>query len=737
MSDTERFRKVIDVLMPSWPEELAVDITDIKSVTYEHHPLVHELRALDENQSCTLPFFTASKVDWITLAPNTNKLRRASDLIRSWLIPSYAWEHEDNPFVRPDQVPNDSALLFLKVSPEGYYRWVCKKQDFGPVLNRLKSMRVLLSKKPNLTRARRRPLSALRQQFSLALALGDQDGAQEIITDIDSRKLDTASNTSIMKIRMWGHFKEFGKILAPERNLENLISLPLPITIRCQIVEALHVVHLRNLEEEEGIETALEKYKNELHSKFGGLIVLCTIQNNVSVARMICYNAVVRCQSIHLDSAPNEIRNDLIVHDLVEKSLKIKSKNVVVPAAFWIALEDNNWNLAQVLGIELLESDAVNDNIKSFIKSTLSKTLDFSPNSEIADLIEASEIVQFAADTLPDNWNSLCDKIVRQEFIAIHDFCENSTRPPISDSNIDDVSKVLNALDQLIEDIITDPELDELIYSNETLEMLLHVVVEELIAHRDFPKKSYSSCYQILLDCWVKFYQGSAGEREGSLVLTLSEGLLEHDASTVSDVLTKLQEWWDARPIPSMLPFLADGLDLILQRSAEVEKLQELWLKGAIVLAGANAKLSPVDYAIWFNTGVQLGLDDGTISSTLGKEPFLDTDTEVDILGTASLKKVAIVSLQKMPAEKAAEIIREKTGAKVIVVIEKVPGAKTNDATDADVILFVWSCSKHAVYRAFDKARDRLAYVKGTGTDSIVRALERFLVKKSNSSSVM
>jgi hypothetical protein len=88
------------------------------------------------------------------------------------------------------------------------------------------------------------------------------------------------------------------------------------------------------------------------------------------------------------------------------------------------------------------------------------------------------------------------------------------------------------------------------------------------------------------------------------------------------------------------------------------------------------------------------------------------------------------VSLREEAANIAAKLIRERTKAEVLVVTETVAGASTSNATTADVILFVWASSTHAVYRAFDGVREKVAYVQGTGAPGIVLALERWVIRQ-------
>jgi hypothetical protein len=107
------------------------------------------------------------------------------------------------------------------------------------------------------------------------------------------------------------------------------------------------------------------------------------------------------------------------------------------------------------------------------------------------------------------------------------------------------------------------------------------------------------------------------------------------------------------------------------------------------------------------------------------------SDTELpDLLKEAELSKIAIISRQEKQAEEAARQIALRCKAKIVIAKGNVAGAETDNAKTADIILLVASTISHAVYRAFDDVRDRIAYVQGTGSASIVLALERALHKR-------
>jgi len=135
--------------------------------------------------------------------------------------------------------------------------------------------------------------------------------------------------------------------------------------------------------------------------------------------------------------------------------------------------------------------------------------------------------------------------------------------------------------------------------------------------------------------------------------------------------------------------------------------------------------LTPTDRALWRRAGLRLGIDEPAIAQYL--PPEKPTAEEEDPLTAAQLRQVAIVCLREQQARAAAAIIRERTSAEVSVVASTAAGPETAQARQADVVLFVWMASTHAVFRAFDGFdRKRFCYVQGTGGSSIVRSLERW-----------
>jgi hypothetical protein len=207
------------------------------------------------------------------------------------------------------------------------------------------------------------------------------------------------------------------------------------------------------------------------------------------------------------------------------------------------------------------------------------------------------------------------------------------------------------------------------------------------------------------------------------MLLTMVEALLRLDGGLETSLARIIARWWADRPIRSRLEWLGEALELLTDQSISQDYLS-LWFEGAALIKVDSTNLTFADRYLWQRLGRRLGLDATATAEALGGTDNASTSA-TDTIAGAHYKKIAIVTLNERAAREAALQIEARTDATVIIVTDHAAGEGTASAATADVILFVWGATKHAVYRAFDKVRDRLEYVQGTGSASIVRALER------------
>lgn len=252
-------------------------------------------------------------------------------------------------------------------------------------------------------------------------------------------------------------------------------------------------------------------------------------------------------------------------------------------------------------------------------------------------------------------------------------------------------------------------------------------LLEEFVREPGFPRASMGNFYLAVLRLWCALHAGtSIGQEHSHVLLELASAVLQLNLEP-EEVLEMLEHWWEVRRTPSQLPYALDAIELLERELPQTEAISNLWLAAADVILRSPDSLAPSDRMLWRDVGARLGFDERTLAQYLPSE---EAPGEVeDPLATMQLQKIAIVCLREEQAEQAAEAIRKRSAAEVTVVTATIAGAETEVARQADVVLFVWMASTHAVFRAFDGFdRKRFCYVQGTGAASIVRSLERWVL---------
>ena len=254
-------------------------------------------------------------------------------------------------------------------------------------------------------------------------------------------------------------------------------------------------------------------------------------------------------------------------------------------------------------------------------------------------------------------------------------------------------------------------------------------LLNEYVREPQFPRAELGGLYLSFLRLWCVLYKGNTvGREHGHILLEIGNALLRLNLNS-EEVCQTLEEWWRAKPARSQLYFALDAMELLEREMPGTESSANLWIEAADVIKRGRSDLPLSDREIWRNAGKRLGIESSAIAEYL---PTEDTTTEdVDILAKAGISHVAIVCLREEQASDAAKMILERGQFHVTLVTSTVAGSETTQACQADVVLFVWMSSTHAVFRAFDGFdRRRLCYVQGTGASSIVRSLERWILTR-------
>jgi hypothetical protein len=249
---------------------------------------------------------------------------------------------------------------------------------------------------------------------------------------------------------------------------------------------------------------------------------------------------------------------------------------------------------------------------------------------------------------------------------------------------------------------------------------------------KDFPVAGQIDLYRAIANCWSVWKRGSAFPPDVQILLELADGLLQLSVEEEKWLSDEISRWWETRPTRALLPFMISAVE-IFHRLAGSGTAERFWIAVGTFAKSKDTKLTQGERLLWRKVGADIGWDAGTLDEYMPLPAAPADGVAADPLKTAGLKKIAIVSMREEQASRAAEQLKDRSGATVVLVSDTASGPETDSAATADVIAYVWSATTHAVFRAFDKVdRKKIAYVRGTGAASIVLAVERWSLERGD-----
>lgn len=688
------------------------------------HPFFPEVANLSIGEPASFPFLAPNVVHWLLIAPNQRKLLEGITALRSWILPSFGWE-DDNPVVGPNDRTSELGTVLLEVSPAGYFRWRSQKEALDRVIRKLSQIRQLNRAKPDIAYQEVSSVVELRQRFRLALSLGDRNAAEAIVNRIDASALDTAINTAFMRVRIASAFDDHHAIIASPA-LDNLLRVPMPLSVQAAILRAFYTVFLDREIEQSNWPGVLKAYKDSVHSKLSALIARADAKHDLYALRMAACLAVEQ-QDVVRGAMITQMSSDTAAKAIIAALHKSVSDKSALTEFFEHAWRMQDWTGVQYAGVQLLSADDLSAETHDSIRYVLRRSLAEIPNVDVERFLNESTEqigVEGPAESIPQNWQEFSSAIVNSDFEPAYQFVTLEARPSPELATVGDVEK----LRALVEDVLTNPELHN--YRGVNLaELAASALIEDLVRQPAFPDSRFKDIYFSLFQFWALSQKRSGRTEDEAAFLYLASGLLERSLEVIPNVVAAAGAWWASRRNRARLGFVVEVLELVTAASPEQSDCEALWRDAGSVAGKQWGDLTTSERTLWRLIGQRFGYSQADVANYLGVVGD-ESGAGPDPLSQTNLKKIAIVSLNESASKQAAEMIRERTSATVVVVNDLTAGSGTESAKTADVILFVWAATKHAVYRAFDSVRNRIEYVSGRGASSIVLALERWVNRR-------
>lgn len=304
----------------------------------------------------------------------------------------------------------------------------------------------------------------------------------------------------------------------------------------------------------------------------------------------------------------------------------------------------------------------------------------------------------------------------------------------IDDLIIEDPAWIAAGTEGLVE-LFTDPRILSDGRAKLIADDVLFAIADAVVNAKSFPRNDHAEIYNALISTWVIARGDSTSEQDGQLLLGLVGAAIQASGKAIADCEFAIRTWWLKRKVTRRLPWLLAALDELLPNHPNPQCCQDLWMDGIDLIGRTATPLTTSERRMWRRIGALVGFDEPSAIALL-PDPVGEANIGAsDVLRDQSFSTIAIVSLQERAARQAAEELRSRTKANVVIIASTSADDLTKAAERADLILFVWASSTHAVYRAFDHVRDKLQYVQGTGPASIVLAAERWVMTRKLSGS--
>jgi hypothetical protein len=552
-----------------------------------------------------------------------------------------------------------------------------------------------------------------------ALAAGDRPAADEVLDILDRLQLDTAQNALLMRLRVWDHFGD-ARAIVQLRELGQLLRLRLPTSAVLAVARAFYRFYLAPSEEAGKPEDAKAAYRDSVDPLLGRLLSAVRPEHGLEARRLLGYRADLAGDRATGRALASQFPDDQVLSLLSPPGPPApEAPPVPDEDLFLAAWKLQDWAEVQNIGGRLLPTHP-------HFAPVLEQSLKIVPNSELWQEIQRQTAKEEPrTPPSPQTWAEWFAALTTGDEGELERFLsarEQSARAGLP------LSEIGPLLDRLAE-VLTAPQGTYLPARLRLLITGLAELIGESVAAPDFPAPGHLDLYVVLAQVWADRKSGSAYPPDGQVLLELSDAILQLDPTNDGMLAGLVESWWKARPARALLPFMLAAVELF-HRLGSVANAERLW-----VLAGEFVRLrphllTPAERDLWRRVGRDIGYDVGTLDEYLPAPSA--AEAEQDPIRAAAFTKIAVISTREEQAQRAAEVLRERSGAEVVVVTATASGHETRSAATADVIAYVWSASTHAVYRALDKIdRRKIAYVRGTGAGSIVMAVERWAFENS------
>ena len=681
---SQALNELLDLLRPHWPEEWS------GSVAQDAIRQLIDDAALQRPTSLPVVQKKSRRVAWLTIADSPRELLEYVDDAEVWLQRADS-QSLKGAITPPSDFIGPLAKILREVAPCGYVRWDTPLVRGRETLLRLGSMQRYLATCPYTSRERVPSLAALRLEFISAIRVGNWQSAEACIDEIDHWNLDHASSTMQMRVRLLdarGARDELFRFICRVEawRFSN------PRRIAAAIVGVIDASAIQPIEARDGVCAAYHLFRETWYPKL--VETISDASGEPQALRLRAFAAAVDGDKPSLNALLESLTDAL--GQFLWAQLPLDPNRIVA--------SEHTAKVNSAVSIAGGDAAVLRD----------------PPIDEQRHETAFSSGQEEQRTEAQSYWTELHAAVTRGH--AVH---ARALLTALNAKLFDDPDFLGAAPDALLE-LLSDPRIDSQSNSRILAYEVLTELIDAFVVAPGFPRIAHLDIYFALLEGLIELTGETASASDSQLVLGLVSATALLSREAVQRCESVVRSWWKRRPIVPRLSWLAAALDSLAPIHDSPGQMVDLYTEGLSIAVRKGIRFSRTETMAWSTIGKALELDSEDVRQLLEPASALPANESNDALANAGLRQIAIVSLLEASARDAAIELQSRTGAKVVVVTALDANSETRHASMADLILYVWAASTHATYRAFDNCRERIEYVQGTGSNSILMAAERW-----------
>jgi hypothetical protein len=715
-------------------------------------PIVRRLfERINTGKAVILPSFNHEQDRWLVAARTATEIDQIVSRLKGFLFPTYVRFAEPR-WQAFESKSTDCCRFGQRLFKTGYYTLVSSAKQREKILGQLDRWMILEDARPTLARPQRLTYRNIITDFEYALTAEDWKGAEDLIYIARRAHLTTADNSAFLEFRLLAEQAKWSDILE-DKQYEHLTLISIPRKVREIMLRAFHEMRIAEREKvswEEGYQAFANEY-----TMVGNLLSTRSDLRSAAVLKVFAYQAVLR-QDAELIRELIDESGGILGEQLEQISRLIRQPQKVQPypdelSSFELAKiqlrearYDHAWQSARQIEsrkqrVTLLLQIATSSYDREREELAYLEYRKCSEKQQ-REIVKDAPILKYFLEAQESSY--LERELEAAQVLNVETLFEwfdatknDPSHPSLGDALEqiflqEDVKQLApSQIDLLFEMLVqfSEPEFRSKTYVETFIKKLTTLMIEDEQYPRD--NTGYVELYQGLFESVLALDQN---ERNLTILLRLIEGILQARPERRDIYFNELRDHVTFYN-PTLFPLLQELFEMFTSHGIKSEQLT-LWLNEVLEeLVRQRIQYAPHSLIVWEELAEWAHCRSDLLSKLKDLQEAADVSEEQSSI--PQLKKgfkILIFMLNERTAQRVKNYI-QRLNHRVDVNIYSQPSPNADvqrAAQNADMIVLVTACIKHAISYAIEPITDKEKRIypgKSQGSSAIINAIEEHI----------